>query len=140
MNYSFIDLFAGIGGFRSGFETNKCNCVFSSEIDEHAGEIYRANYNETVFKDITKIDEKEIPDHDILLAGFPCQPFSVAGEKKGFNVTRGTLFFDIERIIKAKQPKAFILENVKGLTSHNKGNTLKTIIDTLTKKLDYKVF
>ena len=131
MNYSFIDLFAGIGGFRSGFETNKCNCVFSSEIDEHAGEIYKANYNETVFKDITKIDEKEIPDHDILLAGFPCQPFSIAGEKKGFNDTRGTLFFDIERILKEKKPKAIVLENVKHFKSHDNGNTLKVILNAL---------
>jgi len=131
MSYNFIDLFAGIGGFRTGFEKNQCNCVFSSEIDEHAREMYQANYNETVFKDITKIDEKEIPNHDILLAGFPCQPFSIAGKKKGFNDTRGTLFFDIERIVKEKKPKAIVLENVKHFKNHNKGNTLKVILNAL---------
>jgi DNA (cytosine-5)-methyltransferase 1 len=131
MSYKFIDLFAGIGGFRTGFEKNECKCVFSSEIDEHAGEMYQANYNETVFKDITKIDEKEIPNHDILLAGFPCQPFSIAGEKKGFNDTRGTLFFDIERILKEKKPKAIVLENVKHFKSHDNGNTLKVVLNAL---------
>jgi len=131
MNYKFIDLFAGIGGFRTGFEKNECKCVFSSEIDEHAGEMYQANYNETVFKDITKIDEKEIPNHDVLLAGFPCQPFSIAGEKKGFNDTRGTLFFDIERILKEKKPKAIVLENVKHFKSHDNGNTLKVVLNAL---------
>ncbi|HHH53991.1 MAG TPA: DNA (cytosine-5-)-methyltransferase [Bacteroidetes bacterium] len=131
MNYNFIDLFAGIGGFRTGFEKNEYHCVFSSEIDEHAGEMYQANYNDTVFKDITKIDEKEIPTHDVLLAGFPCQPFSIAGEKKGFNDTRGTLFFDIERILKEKKPKAIVLENVKHFKSHDKGNTLKVVLNAL---------
>lgn len=131
MSYKFIDLFAGIGGFRTGFEKNGCNCVFSSEIDEHAQEMYRANYNETAFKDITKIDEKEIPSHDVLLAGFPCQPFSIAGEKKGFNDTRGTLFFDIQRILKAKKPKAIVLENVKHFKSHDNGNTLKVVLNAL---------
>jgi len=131
MSYKFIDLFAGIGGFRTGFEKNECKCVFSSEIDEHAGEMYQANYNETVFKDITKIDEKEIPNHDVLLAGFPCQPFSIAGEKKGFNDTRGTLFFDIERILKEKKPKAIVLENVKHFKSHDNGNTLKVVLNAL---------
>ncbi|MGB5793879.1 DNA (cytosine-5-)-methyltransferase [Poseidonibacter sp.] len=136
MSYKFIDLFAGIGGFRTGFEKNACNCVFSSEIDEHAGEMYKANYNEEPFKDITKIDEKKIPNHDILLAGFPCQPFSIAGEKKGFNDTRGTLFFDIERILKEKKPKVIVLENVKHFKSHDKGNTLKVVLNAL-KKLGY---
>ncbi|VAY86300.1 DNA-cytosine methyltransferase [hydrothermal vent metagenome] len=131
MSYNFIDLFAGIGGFRIGFENNNCHCVFSSEIDEHAREMYQANYNDTVFKDITKIDEKKIPNHDVLLAGFPCQPFSIAGEKKGFNDTRGTLFFDIERILKEKKPKAVVLENVKHFKSHDKGNTLKVVLNAL---------
>jgi DNA (cytosine-5)-methyltransferase 1 len=131
MSYNFIDLFAGIGGFRTGFENNECICVFSSEIDEHAQEMYQANYNETVFKDITKIDEKEIPNHDVLLAGFPCQPFSIAGEKKGFNDTRGTLFFDIERILKEKKPKAIVLENVKHFKNHDNGNTIKVVINSL---------
>ncbi len=131
MSYKFIDLFAGIGGFRTGFENNGCNCVFSSEIDEHAREMYKANYNEETSKDITQIDEKKIPNHDILLAGFPCQPFSIAGDKKGFNDTRGTLFFDIERILKEKKPKAIILENVKHFKSHDSGNTLKVILNAL---------
>lgn len=131
MKYKFIDLFAGIGGFRTGFEKNGYKCVFSSEIDEHAGEIYKINYGDDVYKDITKIDEKEIPNHDILLAGFPCQPFSIAGEKKGFNDTRGTLFFDIERILKEKKPKTVILENVKHFKNHDKGNTLRVVLNSL---------
>ena len=133
MGYKFIDLFAGIGGFRIGFEKNECKCVFSAEIDEHAGEMYQANYNEKVHKDITKIDEKEIPNHDVLLAGFPCQPFSIAGEKKGFDDTRGTLFFDIELILKEKKPKAIVLENVKHFKSHDNGNTLKVVLSALNK-------
>ncbi|MDQ7046842.1 MAG: DNA (cytosine-5-)-methyltransferase [Sulfurovum sp.] len=131
MNFKFIDLFAGIGGFRTGFERNGGSCVFSSEIDAHAQEMYRLNYNDEPFSDITKVDEREIPHHDVLLAGFPCQPFSIAGEKKGFNDTRGTLFFDIERILKEKQPKAVILENVKHFKSHDKGNTLKVVLTAL---------
>jgi len=133
MKYKFIDLFAGIGGFRTGFERNGCKCVFSSEIDEHAGEMYKLNYGDNVYKDITKIDEEQIPNHDILLAGFPCQPFSIAGEKKGFNDTRGTLFFDIERILKEKKPKTVILENVKHFKNHDKGNTLKVVLSSLEK-------
>ena len=131
MSYKFIDLFAGIGGFRSGFEKHGCECVFTSEIDSHAQEMYSLNYNDTIHSDITQIDEKEIPNHDILLAGFPCQPFSIAGEKKGFNDTRGTLFFDIERILKEKRPKAIVLENVKHFKSHDKGNTLKVVLTAL---------
>lgn len=138
MSYRFIDLFAGIGGFRTGFENNDCKCVFSSEIDKHAGEMYKLNYSDDVYKDITKINEKEIPDHDILLAGFPCQPFSIAGEKKGFNDTRGTLFFDIERILKAKKPKTIILENVKHFKNHDKGNTLKVVLNSL-EELGYTI-
>jgi len=133
MSFKFIDLFAGIGGFRIGFEKSGGNCVFSSEIDPHAQEMYKLNYNDELFGDITKIDEKEIPNHDVLLAGFPCQPFSIAGEKKGFNDTRGTLFFDIERILKEKRPKAVVLENVKHFKSHDKGNTLKVILTALQK-------
>ena len=131
MSYKFIDLFAGIGGFRTGFEKNGGSCVFSSEIDPHAQEMYTLNYNDKLFSDITKVDEKEIPNHDVLLAGFPCQPFSIAGEKKGFNDTRGTLFFDIERILKEKRPKAIVLENVKHFKSHDKGNTLKVVLTAL---------
>ena len=131
MSYKFIDLFAGIGGFRSGFEKHGCECVFTSEIDSHAQEMYGLNYNDTVHSDITQIDEKEIPNHDILLAGFPCQPFSIAGEKKGFNDTRGTLFFDIERILKEKKPKVVVLENVKHFKSHDKGKTIKVVLTAL---------
>ena len=133
MSFKFIDLFAGIGGFRTGFERCGGGCVFSSEIDEHAQEMYKLNYGDELFSDITKINEKNIPQHDVLLAGFPCQPFSIAGEKKGFNDTRGTLFFDIERILKEKQPKAVILENVKHFKSHDKGNTLKVVLTALQK-------
>jgi len=131
MSYKFIDLFAGIGGFRSGFEKYNYKCVFTSEIDTHAQEIYNLNYGDKVYSDITQIDENDIPNHDILLAGFPCQPFSIAGEKKGFNDTRGTLFFDIERILKAKKPKVVVLENVKHFKSHDKGNTIKVVINAL---------
>lgn len=131
MSYKFIDLFAGIGGFRQGFESIGFECVFSSEMDEHAQEMYFANFGERPYGDITKIDVENIPSHDILLAGFPCQPFSIAGEKKGFNDTRGTLFFDIARILKDKKPKVVVLENVKHFKSHDNGNTLKVVLQTL---------
>ncbi len=137
-----IDLFAGVGGIRLGFEQafKNVKCVFTSEIDKYAIMTYKANFEtDYIFGDITKINENDIPDHDILLAGFPCQPFSQAGLKKGFTDTRGTLFFDIERILIAKQPRAFLLENVKQLKGHNKGQTLQTIIDRLT-KAGYNVF
>jgi len=136
----FIDLFAGIGGFRLAFESVGATCVFSAEIDKHACETYKQNFGDYPLCDVSKLIPSDIPDFDILCAGFPCQPFSIAGRRKGFSDTRGTLFFDIERIIEAKQPKAFILENVKGLVNHNKGNTLKVIVDTLSKKLNYNVF
>lgn len=137
-----IDLFAGIGGIRLGVEQafGSVDCVFTSEIDKHAVTTYKANFKDGhVFGDIKQIDASDVPDHDILLAGFPCQPFSQAGLKKGFTDTRGTLFFDIERILLAKQPKAFLLENVKQLKSHDKGRTFQTIIDHLT-NAGYKVF
>jgi len=140
--YKIIDLFAGIGGIRRGFEQayeGGIECVFTSEWDKYAAETYSLNYpNETVHGDITQISETDIPDHDILLAGFPCQPFSQAGLKKGFSDTRGTLFFDIERIILEKKPKAFLLENVKRLRTHDQGRTLETILRHL-KKAGYKV-
>ncbi len=138
-----IDLFAGIGGIRKGFEIafkGNVECVLTSEIDKYAIETYKANYGDSCLcGDIKSIHEKDVPDHDILLAGFPCQPFSQAGLKKGFNDTRGTLFFDIERILIEKQPKAFLLENVKQLRTHDNGNTLKTIIKHL-EDAGYKVF
>ena len=140
----FIDLFCGIGGFRIAFEEAceeneiQAECVFSSDIDKYAQESYEANFGEKPAGDITKINEKDIPDHDILFAGFPCQPFSIIGQMKGLNDTRGTLFFDIARIIKEKEPKAFILENVKQLVGHDKGKTLKVIVQSL-KDLGYHV-
>lgn len=135
---TFIDLFAGIGGFRVALERLGCKCVFSSEIDESCRRMYFENFNEMPAGDITKINESDIPDHDILCAGFPCQAFSIIGSGNGFTDTRGTLFFDIERILAAKRPKAFILENVKNLASHDKGRTFKTIMDHLN-KLGYHV-
>lgn len=137
--FSFIDLFAGVGGFRVAFQNLGGKCVFSSEIDYYAKRTYEANFGEVPFGDITKIDEKDVPEHDILLGGFPCQAFSIAGRRGGFNDTRGTLFFDVARIIKEKRPKAFFLENVKGLRNHDKGKTLKTILNVLREDLDYFV-
>lgn len=138
--FKFIDLFAGIGGIRLAFESVGGVCVFSSEWDKNACKTYRANFGEQPHGDITKINANDIPDFDILLAGFPCQPFSIAGKKAGFNhETQGTLFFDVERILKTKKPKAFLLENVKNLMSHDKGNTFKTIVSHL-KALGYNVY
>jgi DNA (cytosine-5)-methyltransferase 1 len=131
MSYKFIDLFAGIGGFRLGFEKVGFQCVFSSEIDAHAREIYFNNFGETPAGDIREIDIKNIPNFDILLAGFPCQPFSIAGEKKGFNDIRGTLFFEIAKILEYHQPKVVVLENVKHFKNHDRGKTLNTILTTL---------
>jgi DNA (cytosine-5)-methyltransferase 1 len=133
----FIDLFCGIGGFRVAMD-QACiendlipQCVFSSDIDPYCQDSYEANFGHRPTGDITKVDPKSIPDHDILFAGFPCQPFSIIGQMKGFEDTRGTLFFHIANIIKEKQPKAFVLENVKQLVGHDKGKTLKVIIKTL---------
>ena len=135
-----IDLFAGIGGTRLGFyQTGKVNSVFSSEIDKHAVKTYERNFGDTPHGDITKIKSEEIPEHDILVGGFPCQAFSQAGKKLGFADTRGTLFFEIARILKDKRPKAFLLENVKALTTHDHGRTFKVILSTL-EELDYAVF
>lgn len=131
--FTFIDLFAGIGGFRMAFQNLGGECVFSSEWDEQAQRTYYANYGEMPFGDITKESTKQmIPDNfDILCAGFPCQAFSLAGKRRGFEETRGTLFFDVAEILRRKQPKAFFLENVKGLAIHDKGKTLETILNTL---------
>jgi DNA (cytosine-5)-methyltransferase 1 len=131
--FTFIDLFAGIGGFRMAFQNLGGQCVFSSEWDAQAQKTYFANYGEVPFGDITSEQTKSyIPDgFDILCAGFPCQAFSLAGKRLGFEETRGTLFFDVAEIIRRKQPKAFFLENVKGLVIHDKGKTFKTILNTL---------
>ena len=130
-NFDFIDLFAGIGGMRIPYETLGGTCIFSSEWDKHAQQTYAHNFGETPAGDITQINESDIPDHDILLAGFPCQPFSIIGDKQGFEDTRGTLFFDIARILKQKQPSAFLLENVKQLFTHDKGRTFAVIEEQL---------
>lgn len=132
-----IDLFCGIGGFRLAMEDSGVQCVFSSDIDKFAQQTYEANFHEVPVGDITKVAAKDIPSFDILAAGFPCQPFSYAGEKKGFeDTTRGTLFFDICRILEYHKPSMVFLENVKGLVSHKNGETLKVIIDNL-RKLGY---
>jgi DNA (cytosine-5)-methyltransferase 1 len=136
--YKTIDLFAGIGGIRLGFESHGCETVFSSEWDKHAQLMYEENFGEKPFGDINDIEPKDIPDHDILLAGFPCQPFSIAGKGLGFDDTRGTLFFNIEQILKIKKPQAFLLENVKRLTTHDDGRTFDVILQTL-KRLGYTV-
>lgn len=136
-----IDLFAGIGGIRLGFAQafgKNIEFVFASEIDKYARETYYANFGEEPYGDITQIDEKKIPPHDIILAGFPCQAFSVAGHRKGFEDTRGTLFFDVMRIASYHKPKLIFLENVKGLVGHDKGRTFKVILETL-KELGYSV-
>lgn len=148
--FSFIDLFAGIGGIRLGFESAGGRCIFTSEWNEPSVRTYRANFPDThpIIGDITKVKLRDIPDHDVLLAGFPCQPFSIAGVSKknslgrehGFRCeTQGTLFFDVERIIEKKQPKVFLLENVKHLLNHDKGRTFEVILRALRDKLGYEV-
>lgn len=149
--FRFIDLFAGIGGIRMAFEAHGGRCVFTSEWNPHAQKTYLANFPESAHAlvgDITRIDERDIPDHDVLLAGFPCQPFSIAGVSKknalgrahGFaDATQGTLFFDVARIIAEKRPAAFLLENVKNLVSHDKGNTFRVIQKTLEGELGYHI-
>lgn len=149
-DFTFIDLFAGIGGIRLGFEQAGGRCVFTSEWDSYAQKTYTENFEvgHRIHGDITKVDETDIPDHDVLLAGFPCQPFSLAGVSKknalgrphGFEcTTQGTLFFDVQRIIAAKRPAAFLLENVKNLISHDRGNTFRVIMDVLENQLGYTV-
>ena len=150
-SFTFIDLFAGIGGIRLGFESIGGRCVFTSEWNEWSKKTYQANFGveEHFIGDITPYPTENIPNHDVLLAGFPCQPFSIAGVSKknalgrphGFEcTTQGTLFFDVARIIAAKQPKAFMLENVKNLVSHNKGHTFEIIKNTLEQELGYQIF
>ena len=146
--YSFIDLFSGIGGMRLGFEDAECQCIYSSEWNKFSRKTYLRNFGEFPHGDITKVDASTIPNHDILVAGFPCQPFSIAGISKknslgrasGFeDKTQGTLFYDVCRVIKEKRPKAFLLENVKNLRSHDKGRTFEIMYEALT-ELDYEVF
>ncbi|HEY9035346.1 MAG TPA: DNA (cytosine-5-)-methyltransferase [Pseudomonadales bacterium] len=150
--FRFIDLFAGVGGIRLGFEAHGGQCVLTSEWNKFSQQTYLANFPETsshtFVGDITQVDESDVPDHEVLLAGFPCQPFSIAGVSKknalgrphGFEcTTQGTLFFDVARIIAKKRPKAFLLENVKNLLSHDKGNTFKVILQTLRDELGYEV-
>lgn len=150
-DFTFIDLFAGIGGIRKAFELNGGRCIFTSEWDAYAQRTYHANFadGQAIAGDITTVSATDIPAHDVLLAGFPCQPFSIAGVSKknalgrahGFeDETQGTLFFDVARIIKARQPGAFLLENVKNLQSHDKGNTFRVILHTLREELGYQVF
>ena len=129
--FKFIDLFAGVGGIRIPFEELGGECVYTSEWDKFSRITYEANFGEKPHGDITQIDEKDIPKHNLLLAGFPCQAFSQAGLKKGFQDTRGTMFFEIARILDHHKPNAFLLENVKGLRGHDKGNTFKTIVSIL---------
>lgn len=138
-NMTFIDLFAGIGGFRYALESLGCKCVFSSEWDKYCRESYKLNFDEMPCGDITKIDEKSIPNFEILCGGFPCQPFSVSGKQKGFMDTRGTLFFDIARIVKYHKPKIILLENVKNLKAHNGGATFEVISSTLN-ALNYNIY
>ena len=149
-DFTFVDLFAGIGGMRTGFRAAQGRCVFTSEWNPWAQKTYTANFGtgEPLIGDITQYAAADIPDHDVLVAGFPCQPFSIAGVSKknalgrphGFEcTTQGTLFFDVARIIAEKRPKAFLLENVKNLVSHDKGNTFRIILDTLKKELGYTV-
>lgn len=144
MKIKYIDLFCGIGGFRVAAETVckkhgiESECVFSSDIDPDCQVNYSANFGDVPFGDITLVDEAEVPDHDFLFAGFPCQPFSIIGKSKGFEESRGTLFFDIARILDKKKPGAFVLENVKRLVSHDKGRTFEVILKSL-REMGYDV-
>lgn len=132
MTSKFIDLFCGLGGFRLAFEKHGGKCVFSSDIDKAVQEVYFENFSERPAGDITKIDAGKIPDFDVLCAGFPCQPFSLAGKRKGFEDTRGTMFFEVLRILQEKKPAAFLLENVAGIVSHDGGKTLSVIMSALS--------
>ena len=139
-SFTFIDLFAGVGGMRIPFDELGGRCVFTSEWDKFAQQTYKQNHGGTIAGDITKVDVSVIPKFDLLLAGFPCQPFSHAGLKRGFEDTRGTLFFNIAQIIEAHRPKAVFLENVKGLLTHDKGRTFAEILRVLEEELGYTVF
>ena len=140
--YTFVDLFAGIGGFHIALSSMGARCVYASEWDKYAQRVYQTNFDILPDGDITKVDELAVPDHDILCAGFPCQAFSISGKQRGFNDSRGTLFFDVARIVRAKRPKVVFLENVKNFASHDNGQTLKvvrTIMTDLGYSFDAKV-
>lgn len=132
----FIDLFSGMGGFRVAMESLDDTCVFSADFDHHACETYEKNFGEFPLVDISNLDEKKVPAHDIMTAGFPCQPFSIGGYRRGFDDTRGTLFFDVLRILRHHGPKVFILENVKGLINHDEGRTFATILNSLAEEIN----
>lgn len=141
-NMSFIDLFAGLGGFRISLESLGAHCVYSNEWDKYAQEVYYDNFGDVPEGDITLVDENSIPDHDILCAGFPCQAFSISGKQRGFEDSRGTLFFDVARIIKCKKPKIVFMENVKNFTYHDNGRTLEVVENTMNElgySFSYKV-
>ena len=138
-SFTFIDLFAGIGGFRIALESQGGKCVFGSEWDTNSQKTYTANFGDVPDGDIKSINEKDVPKHNVLCAGFPCQAFSISGKRQGFDDTRGTLFFDVARIIKDKRPEVVFLENVKNFAKHDEGNTLAVVLQTL-EDLDYKVF
>lgn len=129
--YTFIDLFAGLGGFRLALESLGAKCVYSNEWDEPVRKVYEANFGDTPDNDITQVNEKDVPDHDILCAGFPCQAFSISGKQRGFEDSRGALFFDVVRIVKEKKPKVVFMENVKNFASHDNGNTLEVVKNTM---------
>ena len=128
---TFIDLFAGLGGFRIALESLGAKCVYSNEWDKYAQEVYQMNFDEIPEGDITKVNAEEIPNHDILCAGFPCQAFSISGKRQGFEDSRGTLFFDVARIVKEKKPKVVFMENVKNFSTHDNGNTLGVVEKTM---------
>lgn len=138
-NMTFIDLFAGIGGFRIALESLGAKCVYSNEWDEYAKKTYNENFGDIPDGDITQVDENKIPNHDILCAGFPCQAFSISGKQKGFEDSRGTLFFDVARIVKNKKPKIVFMENVKNFASHDNGHTLEVVKNTM-EELGYTFF
>ncbi len=137
-NFKFIDLFCGLGGFRIALEKIGGQCVFSSDNNLEVCKVYEKNFNDNPYSDITEISEESIPNYDVLCAGFPCQPFSIAGKRMGFNDSRGTMFFEVARILKYTKPKIAFLENVSGIVSHDSGRTIKVIINTL-EELGYKV-
>lgn len=138
-DYTFIDLFAGLGGFRLSLESLGARCVYSSEWDEPVRKVYEMNFGDKPHGDITKINEKDIPEHDILCAGFPCQAFSISGKQLGFEDSRGTLFFDVARIVKEKKPKVVFMENVKNFASHDGGNTLN-VVRTIMEEMGYTFY